>query len=345
MSDRPALSVVAIGRNEGERLVRCLESVGAMSFRDGLVEIIHVDSASTDASVERARQSGAKVIQINPKRPCAAVGRNAGWRAARAPIVLFLDGDTILAPDFVRYASGQFDDASVAVVFGDRRETNPNVSIYNRVLDLDWIMPPGLAESCGGDAMIRRDVLERIGGYDERLIAGEDAELCWRIRSVGYKVVHLDLRMVAHDLAIYRFSQYWRRSVRTGYAYAQISERSRSSRYPVWSQQARRNLIQGPVMLAIVVGSPVLSVAARSFVPITISIVIILALALRTAVRSRWKRADLYTRLVYGLHSHLGQIPIFCGQLKYQLDRLIGRTAELIEYKDSGPSDQFSGRL
>src|SRR5580700_7619909 len=128
------LSVVVIGRNEGCRLIRCLESVLAMDRPDGSVEVIYVDSDSTDESVERARQLGAKVIQVNPTRPCAAVGRNAGWRAARAALVLFLDGDTILSPDFVNQAVRQFNDASIAVVFGNRREVNTSGSIYNRVL-------------------------------------------------------------------------------------------------------------------------------------------------------------------------------------------------------------------
>src|SRR5580700_7140365 len=111
------LSVVVIGRNEGCRLIRCLESVLAMDRPDGSVEVIYVDSDSTDESVERARQLGAKVIQVNPTRPCAAVGRNAGWRAARAALVLFLDGDTRLAPDFVAASLSEFDDPKVAVVW------------------------------------------------------------------------------------------------------------------------------------------------------------------------------------------------------------------------------------
>jgi glycosyltransferase involved in cell wall biosynthesis len=340
MNDNPVLSVVVIGRNEGERLVRCLESVAAMNLQGAAAEIIYVDSNSTDASVERAHQLGAAVIQVNPARPCAAVGRNAGWRAAKAGIVLFLDGDTILVPDFVDHAKGQFDDASVAVVFGDRRETNTNGSMYNRVLDLDWIVPPGPAEFCGGDALIRRDVLERIDGYDERLIAGEDAELCLRIRTLGYKIIHLDRRMTGHDLAIHRFSQYWRRAVRTGYAYAEISERSRQSATPVWVEQASRNRLQGVVMLAIVAGAPILSLALRSLIPIAFGITSIVALSVRTAIRSRWKQAGLTTRLLHGLHSHLVQIPILFGQLKYRYDRLIGRTAELIEYKDDSAAQR-----
>jgi cellulose synthase/poly-beta-1,6-N-acetylglucosamine synthase-like glycosyltransferase len=334
MNDRPILSVVVIGRNEGERLIRCLESVIAMdALPDGSVELLYVDSASTDSSVERARQLGVTVIRVNPARPRASVGRNAGWRAARADLILFLDGDTILAHDFAAVARREFEDEKVAVVFGDRREINVDKSIYNRMLDLDWIAQPGTIELCGGDALIRREVLVRVNGYDEELIAGEDAELCSRVRDLGYKIVHLDRRMVGHDLAIYQFSQYWRRSVRTGYAYAEISQRFRDSATPVWSRQARRNRLQGTLMFAILVGSPILSICIWSIVPIVGAITIIGALAIRTAIRSRWKVAALDTRLLYGLHSHLGQIPILIGQLKYLCNRLNARTAGIIEYK------------
>ncbi len=334
MEDRVILSVVVIGRNEGERLERCLQSVNTMdSSPDGSVELIYVDSSSTDSSIESARRLGAKVIQVKPARPCAAVGRNAGWRAAHADIVLFLDGDTILAHDFVRSAISEFGDASVAVVFGDRREIDTDKSIYNRMLDLDWIAPSGRVELCGGDALIRRDVLVEIDGYDEGLIAGEDAELSSRIRTLGYKIIHLDRLMVGHDLAIHRLSQYWRRSVRTGYAYAEISERFRDSPTPVWSSQARRNRIHGAAILGMLLGAPILSAATLSLVPMVLTIAIIAVLAIRTSIRSRWKCASLSTRFLYGLHSHLGQVPIFFGQIKYFRDRLSNRTAELIEYK------------
>lgn len=347
MLDTPALSVVIVGRNEGDRLVRCLQSVVAASPRVGSWEIIYVDSASNDGSVERAAQFGARVISVTPSHPCAAAGRNAGWRAARAAIVLLLDGDTVLAPGFVEKALSEFCDPRVGVVFGDRRESDPEGSIYNRVLDLDWIVPAGAIEFCGGEALVRREVLEIVGGYDERLMAAEDTELCARIRAFGYTILHLDLPMVHHDLAMTRFSQYWRRALRTGYAYAQVSERIRPVDSPVWYRQARRNRAQGAAMLATIVGALILAVAIRSFVPLLILIAIAAALSVRTAVRSRWKNAPLPTRLLHGLHSHLVQIPLLFGQFRYQLDRFSGRNRELIEYKDApltNPSKLKSAR-
>ena len=100
----------------------------------------------------------------------------------------------------------------VAVVCGERIERFPHQSLYNRVFDLDWNGPPGPADYCGGDALFRRQVLEESGGYDDTLLAGEEPELCTRLRLKGWTVLHLALSMTTHDLAMTRFSQYWRRS-------------------------------------------------------------------------------------------------------------------------------------
>ena len=178
------VSVVVIGRNEGARLDACLRSVrdieGTQSGTapDGFTtELIYVDSASTDGSVALAESYGARVIVLHLARLCAAAGRNAGWRLARGEFVLFLDGDTVLDPAFVERALPSFEEASVGVVWGHRRETLATRSLYNRVLDLDWIYAPGETLFCGGDALFRRDVLKRTEGFDETLIAGEEPEL------------------------------------------------------------------------------------------------------------------------------------------------------------------------
>lgn len=334
MIETPALSVVIVGRNEGERLVRCLESVVAARPSIDSWEIIYVDSASSDDSVSRAARLGARVISVAPARPCAAVGRNAGWRAARGAVVLFLDGDMTLVPQFVERAVAGFSDPQVAVIFGNCRERHPEESLYNRILDLDWIAPTGPVEYCGGAALIRRELLERVGGYNEDLIAAEDTELCARIRALGYTVLHLDQPMVHHDLSITRFSQYWRRALRSGYAYGEVSGRIRRNDLPVWYRQARRNRLHGVVILTLVAAAPLLSIAVRSPVPLLVAIVLIAALAIRTAIRSQWKNAPFSTRLLHGLHSHFVQVPLLFGQLRYQRDRLAGRSSDLIEYKD-----------
>lgn len=334
-AERPAVSVVVIGRNEGDRLVRCLQSIRDMTPIGGPVEILYVDSDSTDGSPARAAELGARVIEVHPTRPSAAIGRNAGWREARADVVLFLDGDTILDPNFVADSIGEFASEKVAAVWGHRREIHPEASIYNRVLDLDWVYAPGETEFCGGDALMRRSALERVEGFDDELIAGEEPDLCRRFRAKGFVILHVDRAMTGHDLAITRFSQYWKRAERAGHAYAEVAARFRGTDMPLWDTEVRRNRIHGAVLIALTLGSIVGSLLLQSIWPAVLGFGLLAALIVRTASRIGWKSSDPTTRLLYAAHSHLQQIPILVGQIRFERDRRAGRRRGLIEYKEA----------
>jgi glycosyltransferase involved in cell wall biosynthesis len=328
------VSIVVIGRNEGTRLGRCLESLAGMVREGFATETIYVDSGSTDGSVSIARGMGAAVIALAAQRPTAAMGRNAGWRAARGDIVLFLDGDTVLAPRFVAESLGEFGDGKVAVVWGHRREISPSCSLYNRVLDLDWMYAPGWTEFCGGDALFRRHVLAGAGGFDETLMAGEEPELCRRILGMGYKILHVDRAMTGHDLAMTRFGQYWRRAARAGHAYAEVAERFRGTKNPFWLGETRRNRVRALGLVGLVCVGAAWSVAARTFWPMLAVIFLLSGLALRTAWKARWKSRDWMTLLLYGVHSQFQQIPIYWGQMRFRRDRRAGRRPGLVEYKE-----------
>ncbi len=326
------VSVVVIGRNEGARLERCLASVAAM-LRDGFdTETIYVDSGSSDESVALAERMGASTVALKAARPTAAMGRNAGWRIARGEIVLFLDGDTVLHPRFVAESLEEFARPEVAVVWGHRREMFPRATLYNRVLDLDWIYAPGWTLFCGGDALFRRAVLEIAGGFDETLIAGEEPELCRRILGTGGKILHVDRPMTRHDLAITRFAQYWRRATRAGHAFAEVSERFRGTEQPFWLQDAKRNREKALFLLAVAV-ILLASIAIGAIWVALQLIVVIVAFVLRTAWKARWKSSDMVAVLLYGVHSHLQQVPIFIGQMEFFWNRRRGKRAGLVEYK------------
>ena len=285
----PLVSVVVIGRNEGARLTRCLQSIQAMRNPGGTVEIIYVDSASRDDSVARARGLGARVIEVVPERPSAALGRNAGWREAHAPYVLFLDGDTILHSDFVRVALQAMQDPQVGVIWGHRREIHPEQSLFNRVLDLDWVYPPGVSDFCGGDALMRTEVLRAVDGFDATLIAGEEPELCQRIRALGYRILHIDHPMTGHDLAMTSWNSYWKRAFRAGHAYAEISHRLRDTDFPLWVEDARRNRIRGGGLLLLLIGALSGVVWTQAIIPLLVGFGVVLALPVRSAGKARWK--------------------------------------------------------
>ncbi len=334
MTDSASLAVVIIGRNEGERLRRCLESVQQMDNPFASLDIIYVDSDSTDNSPSIAAEFGARVLTVKPERPAAAIGRNAGWQAATADYVLFLDGDTILNPQFVRKAweSLQSDDW-IAVVFGHRRELDPKASIYQQALDLDWIYPLGDFDFCGGDALMRRDVLQAVGGYNPDLIAGEEPEMCQRMRARGYKIRHIDQAMTLHDLALHRWSQYWRRSVRTGHAYAEVSNLLSDTPEPLWKDAAAKNWRNAAIILGLAGLSVLASIGLMSVLPVLLFIGFFLAISVRSAWKNRWKTEDKMTLFWYGLHSQFQHLPIAFGQLNYYWLRRKGQRQRLIEYK------------
>jgi glycosyltransferase involved in cell wall biosynthesis len=333
-SQTPVLSVVIIGRNEGERLVGCLQSVRSIRGVEGNVEIIYVDSASTDDSPQTARSYAAQVVVLQDGKRTAARGRNAGWPKALAPYVLFLDGDTILNPDFPGVAlAGLTSDQSLAAVWGHRRELYPERSLYNRVADLDWIYAAGITEYCGGDVLMRRCALAEVGGYDSDLIAGEEPELCRRLRARGYRILHIDQPMTLHDLDLRRFSQYWKRAVRAGYAYAEISSRFRNSSDKMWLQASKRNVRLGVFWtIWLLLGICLAAFTSWLFVAW-------LAFVLLVTARSGWKARHKapgkgLLLLLYGIHSHMQQIPILFGQLSYFADRYLGKQRKQIEYKE-----------
>lgn len=332
----PSVSVVVIGRNEGARLGVCLDSIARMSQIPNGVELIYVDLDSTDDSPTTAAQRGAHVISVKPERPSAALGRNAGWRAARGEFILFLDGDTLLHPDFVSHALREFDDPRVAVVWGHRRESCPEQSVYVRVLDLDWIYPAGDSTFCGGDALMRRSTLAEVGGYDESLIAGEEPEMCRRIRAAGYRIVHIDAPMTLHDLAVTSFRAYWRRAFRAGHAYAEIASRTRHSTDPLWHREAQHNLWHGTTLLL----APGALALVSLLLPAATAVAILGLAAMfgglmlaRSMQRCHWKSSNRMTCLLYAIHSHLQHIPILFGQLAQRRDQRQGRCRQLIEYK------------
>ena len=241
------IGLVAIGRNEGERLRACLDSVV-----NQLQHVVYVDSGSTDGSVAMAKAMGVHVVELDMRIPfTAARARNEGWRALleRAPhieAVQFVDGDCTVAVGWLQTAQDFLtENSGYAVVCGRRRERFPSRSIYNQLCDLEWDTPIGDTKACGGDALIRVDALRQVNGYRDGLIAGEEPELCIRLRKAGWTIHRLDHEMTLHDAAMTRFSQWWRRTKRGGHAFAEGAWLHGSAPERHWVKETARALFWG----------------------------------------------------------------------------------------------------
>ena len=325
------VGVVVIGRNEGERLVTCLQSVL------GSGPVVYVDSGSTDASVAAAREMGVEVVELDTGIPfTAARGRNAGWRRLvelhpRVRYIQFVDGDTEVDPAWLDAAAAALEsDEGLAAVCGRRRERRPEASVYNRLADMEWDTPVGEARACGGDAMYRREALEMVDAFDDSLICGEEPEMCVRLRGRGWKVRRLDREMTLHDADMHRFSQWWKRSVRGGWAYAQgaAMHGSPPERHNV--KRSRSVWFWGLIF-------PLLCLSLAWFTwgaSVLLMFVGYGVLGWRVYRYRRRTRGDS-PRLarVYAFFTVLAKFPEMLGQVRYLFNRWSGKRAELIEYK------------
>lgn len=324
-----AMGVVIIGRNEGQRLVRCLESVAAAAAR-----IVYVDSGSTDGSADRARAIGADVVELDMRRPfTAALARNAGWRRLReiapdATLVHFLDGDCEVVPGWLEIAQQTLlARADLAVVCGRRRERFPDASVFNRQCEIEWNGASGEVRSCGGDALMRLEALEAVGGYRDDLIAGEEPELCVRLRGRGWKIWRVGRDMVWHDAAMLRWSQWWKRSKRAGHAFAQGASLHGSPPERHYVAEERRALAWG-------VGLPLATLLLAALHPAGWLLLLayplqMLRLALRPQAAAR--EADAVWSRAFFLVA--GRFPEAAGVLLFHWHRLRGHSSRLIEYK------------
>ncbi len=328
----PTVSVVIIGRNEGDRLHRCIESVKSAQWGTLRHEIWYVDSRSTDDSLLYAQQQGVQALLLQDTAMCAAKARNLGWRSAAGEFILFLDGDTQLHPDFVNAALIALQDTSLCAAWGHRRESHPEQSVYTRVLDLDWIYPIGRTPYFGGDVLVRRSALEMVGGFDPTLNAGEEPELCARLRRQGWQILHIDAPMTLHDLAVTTLKAYARRCYRSGIAYAEVSHRMRCLGDPLWRREARRDYLQGLLYLA----SPLVLLFAIFLHPL--AGLLLCGFGALVVVRSAWRSrsktsGQLGLAIQYGVHSHLQKIPAFFGQAAWRRANGHARKLALVDYK------------
>jgi GT2 family glycosyltransferase len=317
------IGFVVIGRNEGSRLRLCLCSVLARSS-----QIVYADSGSSDGSTDLAAELGIAVVELSPGlRLTAARGRNAGYKELRSRFpncryVQFLDGDCILQPDWIGDAFAFLEaHPEVAVVCGRRFEANPGASIYNGMADREWDTPIGEAKECGGDALMRTEAFDQVGGYQDELLAGEEPEMTARMRAAGWKIWRIGSQMTEHDANMFSLGQWWRRAQRSGFGYAQAWHATKNLPQPLYGRQllsATAWAVGLPMVVigaAILVGQPFLSLALLLLYALQL-----LRIGSRRSGKHKWATAALML---------FAKLPESIGALRY----LIASKAKVPEYK------------
>jgi hypothetical protein len=261
----------------------------------------------------------------------AARARNEGFRRLReiAPqlaYVQFLDGDCELVAGWLEKAVAFLEaHVDVAAVCGRLRERHPERSIYNMLCDIEWDTPVGEAQACGGNAVMRVDAFEKVSGFRADLIAGEEPELCVRLRASGWRIWRLGEEMALHDAAILRFGQWWKRTLRTGYAFAQGADLHGAPPERHGVRESRSAWFWGLGIPVATLGlSPWLGGGALVLLLAYPLQVVRLAARGGRSPRENWWRAGFLV---------LGKFPEMLGQMKFFLHRHLGGQSRLIEYK------------
>lgn len=330
------IGLVAIGRNEGDRLVRCLASVRHIPKR------VYVDSQSSDQSVAFAKSEGIAIVELAaPPSLTAARARNAGLARLLADcpdleFVQMIDGDCEMQPSWIETALAALrSEPDLALVFGRRRERYPERSVYNALCDDEWNEPVGESPGCGGDALFRVEALRQVNFYNASMIAGEDTEMSMRLRKRGWRLKRIDAEMTLHDAAILRFAQWWNRTRRSGHGYGEMAYLHPDARDPNWPRQVRSILAWGgamPGLLLICIG---LSLAVSAWWWIAAALLLLAWPMRMMQLARRQRRRGLTPRVARasGILLMLGKVPQFLGLMSYYLNRSSGRASRLIEYK------------
>jgi glycosyltransferase involved in cell wall biosynthesis len=327
-SDERKVGIVIIGRNEGQRLISCLDSLtGLLTDVD---HIVYVDSGSDDGSQSAAEKVGAICLNLDMTRPfSAARARNEGWRYLtqhypEIEFIQFIDGDCLLKPSWLQEALQQIIKMPrAAVVCGRRREIHPEKSIYNQFCDDEWNTPVGAALACGGDALMRVSALQDVNGYADHFIAGEEPEMCYRMRTKNWEIFRIDVEMTLHDANITHFTQWWKRANRTGFAFALSAKEHGKGSERFGVHQTLRSLVWSGLLVSILLFS--------LFSPLLLLALFIFPLQV---IKIFLKQKE---RSLYGLKSCLflmiSKFPEALGVVELIIKTLRKQNYTIIEYK------------
>jgi glycosyltransferase involved in cell wall biosynthesis len=199
------LSIVLISKNQAWSIVRLMESVIRETASVPSKEIILVDSASTDETVELAGAYPIRIFRLQRGQPLSpAIGRYIGYKQAQGEYILFLYGDTELVEGWLAHAlrvmretpsAGAVTGHVINLPAAAAKEPAPLLrKIQMRApREVLWGSYGG-----GGAAMYRRTVLEEVGTFNPYLNSDEEPELGLRIRHAGYRILELDYPIVRH---------------------------------------------------------------------------------------------------------------------------------------------------
>jgi hypothetical protein len=247
-----------------------------------------------------------------------------------------VDGDCEVHETWIDAARSALEnDCCLAGVFGRLRERYPDATVYNRMCDFEWDVPVGDAKSCGGIAMFRVGPFLEAGGYSDNLIAGEEPDLCLRLRRSGWKIRRIAADRAFHDAAMSRFSQWWRRAQRAGHAFAELSYRHGLQADAVWPRQMSSAVLWASVGLVGVLNLSAGVLLSARFLLLSglVGMCLFALQGLRVAKGRISQGARPSDAFAWAGLIMIAKFAELQGVLLFHIRRLVGRTPSIIEHK------------
>lgn len=215
LTSTPFISILVPAHNESRVIVKTIESLLQLNYPHDQYEIIVINDNSSDNSREllegiQAARPGRNFTIINTDSTIGGKGKsnalNIGLKKAKGEYIAVYDADNTPEADALRYLVAEIEnDETLGAVIGKFRTRNRNVNLLTRFINVEtlsfqWMAQAGrweLFNLCtipGTNFVIRRSILDEIGGWDEKAMA-EDTELSFRIYAMGYKI-----KMMPHSV-------------------------------------------------------------------------------------------------------------------------------------------------
>lgn len=196
MADSPSVSVVVASHGRHLRLRWLLNALEEQTRRDFELIVVHTYDAATAARVLDGHPLAPRHIAVEPGTGSPSRQRNLGWRAARGELIAFTDDDCRPEADWLERLTAAA--RAGAVVQGRTRPEPFEAEILRapHVRTLDIVPVNAYVQTA--NVLYPRALLERLGGFDERAVAGEDVGLSLRARRAGAEIVAAPDAVVYH---------------------------------------------------------------------------------------------------------------------------------------------------